>query len=135
MYPCAGFFPEDELRSDCESEDAKRRRERKEALRKLRQDERHKLKSRMVTRVGLLYPETKSAYEWRRLDRKRKYYVPRLLEPQSEIKPKQKPQQKRGYPGFFTEEQISQFKQQRNEELKRKRAEREQNRKSNRKDK
>lgn len=67
----SGFFAEDELRRDTVSPDAKRRRENRAKVRSIRKKERDKLKQKMVTRKGLLFPETKSAYEWKKLDRKR----------------------------------------------------------------
>lgn len=58
-----GFFPEGAFKSNSEAAIAVR--ERQEALRKLRQEERNELKQRMVTRKGLLFEETKSVWEWR----------------------------------------------------------------------
>ena len=94
-----GFFPEEFWRSEFESEDQKRWRKNKETLRKIRKKERDDLKKKMITKTGLLYTETKSAYDWKMADRRqarrmdsssrRKKPITTLLQQQSKLKEEQ----------------------------------------------
>jgi len=73
-----GFFSDEELEKMRNSENAKADRERKarheafQAPRKAKEaEERRAMKKRMVTRQGFFGPVTKTAWEWKLLDKKK----------------------------------------------------------------